>query len=82
MLTARYRILLTAVLACQIGACASLTQPSQGRSPLDVSLTEPCPPLNQVPDGSVATVLRWIIGTAEAYSDCAAKHRRLVEATR
>ena len=49
---------------------------------LDASLTESCPPLSRIDDGRADTILRWIIVTAEAYADCSARHRRLVEATR
>ena len=62
--------------------CATPQPPSTGRAKIDTVLTEPCQPLNQLADGTGATVLRWILETADAYNDCAGKHRRLVEAIR
>ena len=82
MLTAKWISRFTVIAACLTPGCASQMPPSQGRSPLDVSLTEPCPQLSPLADGTGAVVLRWIIGTADAYNDCAARHRRLTEAVR
>ena len=82
MLTAKWKSWSIAACACLIAGCASPMPPSAARSPLDVSLTEPCPPLSPLADGTGATVLRWIIGTAENYADCSARHRALTKALR
>lgn len=74
--------LVSALAALAITGCSTATQPSSRRSPLDVSLTEPCPPLGPLADGTGAVVLRWILATTDAYNDCAARHRRLTEAVR
>ena len=62
--------------------CSALGQPSVGRVPVDASLVEPCPQLPLLSDTTGAAALRWMIGAAESYNDCAAKHKRLAEATR
>ncbi len=49
---------------------------------MDASLTEPCLPLSPLADGDSKTVLRWALGAVDAYTDCAARHGRLVEAVR
>lgn len=62
--------------------CLASNPPSTGRTPVDASLTVPCDPLPLLTEKDGKAVLRWMIGAAEEYNDCAAKHRRLVEATR
>ena len=49
---------------------------------MDASLVEPCPQLPLLSETTGNAALRWMIGTAETYNDCAAKHKKLVEATR
>ena len=82
MWTAKWKNLSTAMFACLLAGCASPMPPSQGRTPLDASLVEPCPPLSPLADGTGAAVLRKLIEVGDAYADCSARHRRMVEATR
>lgn len=49
---------------------------------MDATLTEPCPPLSLLADGTGPVVFRWILASVDAYNDCALRHRKLVEATR
>jgi hypothetical protein len=62
--------------------CAASGQPSEARAPLDASLTAPCDPLPLLAETDGRAALRWMIGAAEQFNDCAGKHRRLVEAVR
>lgn len=48
--------------------------------PYPPSLTRSCPPLGALKDGKAATVARALIDDAQAYDECASRHRRLVEA--
>lgn len=82
MWTKSWIVPFTVTCALTLTACAASQKPSAARAPLDASLTEPCPPLSPLADGTGATVLRWILDSADAYNDCAGKHRRLVEAVR
>jgi hypothetical protein len=79
MWTAKSRSLFIAMSACLIAGCPASMPPSTGRTPPDASLVEPCPPLSPLADGTGAAVLRWILGTVDAYTDCQSRHRRLVE---
>ena len=72
-------ICLSAAACLNVTACASLTAPS-GPSQPPANLRQPCPDLNLPADGTGAAVLRWAIGTAEAYRECQSRHLRLVEA--
>lgn len=49
---------------------------------MDASLREPCPPLPLLTDKDGRAALRWMIDAAEAYNDCAARHKRLTDAVR
>ena len=49
---------------------------------MDASLTEQCPALTVLTDPSGGAVLRKLVEVSDAYYDCAARHRRLVEAVR
>ena len=82
MLTAKWKSLFIAMSACLIVGCNASMPPSQGRATLDASLTEPCPPLSLLADGTAGTVLRWALETVDAYNDCSTKHKKLVEATK
>lgn len=69
-----------AMFAWTLSGCASSTPPSEARAPIPANLTAECPPLNQLADGTGATVLRWITEAVAQYQDCRDRHRRLVEA--
>ncbi len=73
---------LSSVIVCAwlMTACASPPVLSTPPTPLQASLREPCPPLNQLTDGSAASVLRWIEQTAKAYGVCASRHLETVQA--
>lgn len=69
-----------AISALTLPGCAALPGPSKERAPLDASLTAPCPPLPLLADTTGAAALRWMIGAAEAYNDCADSKAKLVKA--
>lgn len=71
-----------AMCALMMQGCAASTAPSTGRSTLDASLTTPCPPLERLTEKDGRAALRWMIGAADAYNDCASRHGKLVEAVR
>jgi hypothetical protein len=50
--------------------------------PLDASLTEECPHLTVLTDGSAGAVLRKLIEVSDLYYDCALSKKKLIEATR
>ena len=82
MLNAKSRSPCTVIFVSLIAGCASYGQPSTARSNLDASLIEPCQKLSQPTDGTGGAILRWALATVDAYADCSARHRGLVEATR
>lgn len=73
------KILAAFVIA--LSGCAT-TGVSAPRSQVDSSLTELCPPLSLLSDGDSPTVFRWALTLVDSYNDCAAKHKKLVEATK
>ena len=72
----------TAILALTLQGCLASNPPSEAKARLDASLTEPCPQLPLLTETDGKGALRWMIGAAESYNDCALKHHRLVEAVR
>ena len=68
--------------ALTMQGCSAFGQSSKGRSPPDASLTEPCPSLPLLTETTGNAALRWMIGAASDYNDCADKHRKLVEAVK
>lgn len=62
--------------------CAAWNQPSAGRSSLDASLTEPCPPLEPLKEKDGKAALQWMMAAATAYADCSGKHRKIADAVR
>lgn len=61
-------------------ACASRIQPSQGRAPIDASMTAPCPELKPLASGTGKAVLNKLVEVSKAYYDCRSRHRRLADA--
>lgn len=60
-------------------ACAPLTPRSEGLQ-IQASLRQTCQPLAEVRDGQAGTVLRWGVGAAKMYRECADRHKALVQA--
>ena len=76
-------VLFTATCALTLTGCGALMQRSSAaRAPLDASLTAECPVLSPLAEGTGAAVLRKMIEVSDAYYDCAARHRALVNAVR
>jgi hypothetical protein len=60
--------------------CATQTPPSEGRAPIEASLTSECPALEPMENATGAVVLRKLIEVSRLYYDCRSKHKRLDEA--
>jgi len=71
--------LFIATSALMLTACAPLTPRYEGPQ-IQASLRQNCPPLAEVRDGTAGTVLRWGVGAAQMYRECADRHKALVQA--
>lgn len=70
-------------IATTMTACAAQTphlEESPLRPPIQATLTQECPALSALSDGSGAAVLRKLIEVSEKYYECRRKHSALVEA--
>lgn len=62
--------------------CGASMPPSEGRAQVDAALKAECPALTPLECKEGACVTRKLIEAGEAYNDCRAKHKRLVEAVK
>ncbi len=70
------------VTAIFLQACGTTSTPSARiqLAPLPAQISEPCPPLDQIPDQSIPALATADADAALAYRECQAKHYRAVEA--
>ena len=80
--TGTLTVMFTATFASMLTACGTPMQPLPDKLPLPANLTNPCPDLAPLSDGSGASVLRKVIEVSEQYYDCQRKHRALVDAVK
>jgi hypothetical protein len=73
-------VLCIVIASSMLTACATRMPPSQARSPLPPSLTNECPSLSPLSDGTLGAVLRKLIEVSEQFYECQRKHRALVDA--
>lgn len=74
------RLLATAVCLMALSGCSTMPSPVPTvPRPKPAAEMVPCQPLPLLAGPSASDLARWILDSAEIYSDCAANHRRLKE---
>jgi len=73
----------TTVLAFGVlSGCASYRVSPDELPPIPANLLQQCPPLTGLANGKPETIANQMIQDARVYSECASRHRNLVEVIR
>lgn len=66
---------------CLLASCQTLqprVQVNCDPPPIPLALLEPCPPMEPLPDGKIASMYQAMLQDAQAYYECRGKHLQLV----